>query len=104
MVDNPWESADDSDVPEEVRKQWFRKDGSLNWPEKAQNQKSMARVRDASKLEEIVPHQHKELIAFVRRLLTVNPDKRPSARDMLSDPFFDKIFEERVVARGGGRR
>ena len=37
---------------DEVRKEWFRKDGGLNWPEKAQNQKSMARVRDAITLEE----------------------------------------------------
>eukprot|EP00398_MALV-I-01_sp_L67-1_P000761 gene761-25_t len=58
-----------------VKKDWFRPDGRLDWPYRAQGTKSRQRVRDAKPLHQLVDQTHKELFFFVRRLLTIDPVK-----------------------------
>lgn len=67
---------------------------SLNWPAGASSSKSVERVRDAQKLHRQVDPKHKLLADFCSKLLTIDPSKRPSAREALQHPFLEEVLEE----------
>jgi len=66
----------------------------LNWPDGAQDEKSVQLVRKQRRLREMVVSGHTAFADFVEYTLTIDPKKRPSALETLSHEFFRATYAD----------
>jgi len=64
----------------------------LHWPESAQSSASERHVHSQRPLAELVAPQHVSFAEFVGKLLTLDPQRRPSASEASRHSFFSKHF------------
>lgn len=77
--------------------------GRLRWPEGARSSKSLAAVKKAQTLAQLLPDA--DFIDLVQRLLTYDPSKRLTAAEALRHPFFRQVRrEEEDQERKSGAR
>jgi dual-specificity kinase len=69
-------------------------DWRLNWPDGASSTSSERHVRSQRPLADIVVRHHRPLAACVGSLLTLDPERRPSASESLRHPFFLEQFDD----------
>jgi len=78
----------DAALDSEGRKYMDKKEKRLNWPAGAASSNSIRRVKECCRLEDLVPAAHRPLASFVRFLLELDPEKRPTPEQALQHPFF----------------